>query len=548
MNRWLVLVLISLTTMCRFAVADDAPATAPSASLLSNSDFSVDDGQGKPAGWPTKEGVTWEQEGGVHFLRFKAAEPGKMVMAYRQMPLPKNHPPALEVHVRARYTDIKHGSKAWFDGRVILQFKDAAGKVVKPQPPAPNFTGTSKGWVDKSVYFAIPARATILEVMPCLFNVESGTMDIAQLEVLPSTADKLPPPPPMAPSQPMPTTNPSASLPQLHVAGNELQTPDGKMVWLQGLCIDSMEWSAGGERILTSIPVAIDQWHSNVIRLPIKEDFWFGWGKWQGKDREGFGYRKLVDSAIREANAHGAYLVLDLHRFGAPTSKHVAFWKDAAIRYGNNPGVIFELFNEPHDISWKVWRNGGNLKEGKIEDVGVKENSEQVDGETTPGMQALVDVIRAQGAKNVIIAGGLDWSYNLSGVLKGFALEDHDGGKGIVYSTHIYPWKKDWQKNFLDVAAKYPIFIGEVGCPEKWEDFKFIPPAERYETLGPNCTWPNDMLAVIQKYKLNWTGFSFHPKCGPMVISDWNYTPTPYWGVFVKEALAGKQFELQKMR
>ena len=36
-----------------------------------------------------------------------------------------------------------------------------------------------------------------------------------------------------------------------------------------------------------------------------------------------------------------------------------------------------------------------------------------------------------------------------------------------------------------------------------------IKPSERYEKLGPECTWPNDMLAVIQKYKLNWTGVSF---------------------------------------
>ena len=55
-------------------------------------------------------------------------------------------------------------------------------------------------------------------------------------------------------------------------------------------------------------------------------------------------------------------------------------------------------------------------------------------------------------------------------------------------------------------------------------------------------------MAAIQKHKLNWTGFSFHPKCGPNAISDWSYTPTPFWGAYVKEALSGKQFELQKMR
>jgi hypothetical protein len=56
------------------------------------------------------------------------------------------------------------------------------------------------------------------------------------------------------------------------------------------------------------------------------------------------------------------------------------------------------------------------------------------------------------------------------------------------------------------------------------------------------------LIGLIHKYKLNWTGFSFHPKCAPCAILDWNYTPTPYWGVFVKDALAGKQFDVKRMR
>jgi hypothetical protein len=29
---------------------------------------------------------------------------------------------------------------------------------------------------------------------------------------------------------------------------------------------------------------------------------------------------------------------------------------------------------------------------------------------------------------------------------------------------------------------------------------------------------------------------------------DWNYTPSPFWGVFAKDALNGKQFETKRMR
>ena len=78
----------------------------------------------------------------------------------------------------------------------------------------------------------------------------------------------------------MPATQPASTLPaELHVAGNQLQTSDGRSVWLQGLCVDSLEWSAKGTSILQSIPVAIDQWHSNVIRLPVDESILVRLGK-----------------------------------------------------------------------------------------------------------------------------------------------------------------------------------------------------------------------------------------------------------------------------
>ena len=281
----------------------------------------------------------------------------------------------------------------------------------------------------------------------------------------------------------------------------------------------------------------------------MKENFWFGRGPYQKKGEGGMAYRKLVDAAVEAASARGAYVALDLHVFGAPLAKHVEFWKDAALRYKNHPGVLYELFNEPHSISWKIWRDGGKLKgpDNKSTDVGAKENNEDDDGEVSTGMQALLDAVRATGARNIVIAGGLDWGYDLSGVACEFALKDHDSGLGIVYSSHIYPWKKDWQGKTLDAAAKYPVFIGEVGTPPDWKSFSFIPESQRTEDLS-KTDWARDMLGLIQKHKLNWTGFSFHPKCGPMVIQDWDYTPTPYWGVFVKEALAGKVFEMKKMR
>lgn len=523
---------VAAVLLCLTAGMTPAAVQKTAPSLLSNGNFAV---AGKdanwPADWPHPAGASWAKQGTTRFLRLRSSKPGQMVLVYRQVILSTPLPPALKIHLRLRYTDVKSGAKEWNDARIMAHFKNASGMILQPDPPTPYYRGSSMGWVNYTYFIRVPATAQLLEIMPALFQPASGTLDLAQCQVFPATADQLPKLL-TVPSTTLVPANATVLPPELHVAGNQLQTKDGKAIWLQGLCVDSLEWSAVGEHLEKSIQVAIEQWKANVIRLPVAENFWAGKGPWQANDG-GVAYRKIVDAAVEAAARRGAYLVIDLHEFGAPLPDDVEFWKDVATRYKNDPAVLFELFNEPHDISWKVWRDGGDLTDPV---------NKQPNGEVSPGMQALVNAVRDTGAKNVIIAGGLDWGYDLSGVIKGYALDDHSGN-GIMYSSHIYPWKKNWLHNTLDAAAKYPIFVGEVGCPPSYKSFKFIPLKQRYPLKG----WARDVLGLIQKYKLNWTGFSFHPKCGPMIISDWKYTPTPYWGVYVKAALSGRLFSLKKL-
>ena len=51
---------------------------------------------------------------------------------------------------------------------------------------------------------------------------------------------------------------------------------DGKPVWLQGVNVVSLEWSVQGEQVMKAAQVAIEQWKANIIRLPVKEEYWFG--------------------------------------------------------------------------------------------------------------------------------------------------------------------------------------------------------------------------------------------------------------------------------
>src|SRR5437773_2341658 len=41
-----------------------------------------------------------------------------------------------------------------------------------------------------------------------------------------------------------------------------------------------------------------------------------------------------------------------------------AFWSSVASFFKNDHGVVFDLFNEPHDISWECWLNGCTTSDG----------------------------------------------------------------------------------------------------------------------------------------------------------------------------------------
>lgn len=542
----------STAVYCTIALVLIAAFTAHGAdTLLPNGDFEAPGDRPEwPAQWPKPEGASWESEDGNHFLRLTPAKADQMLTVYRVVAVKPEHK-AYAFSFRVRYTDLKRGKANWHDGRIILDFKDADGDKLRSGAKHPSFNGSSKGWVERTQEFAVPDGAATLDIMPALFQVASGTLDLDDLKLTPiDDPEKIaalrkaaePPGPWPTPAAVATVAAPPADKlpPALRVVGNQLQTDDGKAVWLQGVAIPSMEWSAKGENILKSVNAAIDDWNANVIRLPVAEHFWFGYGPYQGAKDKGATYRNLVADVVNTAAARGAYVVIDLHRYRAPTDVHAGFWQDFAGHYKDHPAVIFELLNEPHDISWEVWQNGGIVPKEKKAGV-VEENASTKGGFQSIGMQRLLDVIRETGAKNVVIAGGLDWGYDLSGILKGHALKD-PAGRGIVYSSHVYPWKSDWQGKFLAIAEKHPVFIGECGAePER---MPFIPP-ERHE--DPH-TWSPDMLAAIQKHKLHWTAWCFHPKSTPRVLMDWNYTPTEFWGAYVKRALKGEQFEGKRVR
>lgn len=339
-----------------------------------------------------------------------------------------------------------------------------------------------------------------------------------------------------------PTLGGAPKLPPLHVKGNRIFDSKNKPVLLRGVNCACMEWSSDGEgHIMETVRVAVEDWRANHIRLPMSQDRWFGKASEQ-KD-QGVGYRALIKQVVDWCSSHNCYVMLDMHwnnadEWGKNIGQHqmpdmntLEFWKDCAKVYKNNPAVWFDLYNEPHDISWNIWRNGGEV----VEKTGPGARQGQFKPVTykTPGMQGLLDAVRATGARNLVIAGGLDWAYDLSGFLKGYQLTDSKGGQGVVYACHDYPIKGDTIEKYLsklDAALPViPVIMSEFGAEN------------RGATANDPNPWVERMLKEWDARKCHWTAWDLHPAAGPCLLQrGWDYKPSASFGVLVKNSLANK--------
>ena len=317
--------------------------------------------------------------------------------------------------------------------------------------------------------------------------------------------------------------------PQLHVDGTKILRADGTEFKVRGLNICSLDWSARGDHIRQSVPVALDKWNANFIRLEMCQDRWFG--KAPDSRDDGSSYRAIIDWVASEVEKRGKYVLLNLQfsdcgRWGQNIGGHLMpdvcsleFWKDCSQRYANRPGVLFDLFNEPDKVSWDVWRNGGPV-------------TETLDGEKVTyqavGMQTLINAIRSVGAKNVILAGGLGNASQLGEFLTRPLTES--SGQGIVYADHFYPcwgFVEDWEPMIAAAQKKIPLIVSEFG--DDWAMDPLDDPSRRVIQV----------LSVIEKHDLNWVAWCMHPSAHPCVIADWGYKPTPYFGQYVLDALHG---------
>src|SRR5882762_4126612 len=118
------------------------------------------------------------------------------------------------------------------------------------------------------------------------------------------------------------------------VSDGRLVSADGKALILRGVNVSGLEdyaiqgWAWNGEHTHYE-PWGGDRprwpailgWHANAVRIPLNEASWLGLTTYDhdGKPRQadpGRNYQSTVINSVREANAAGLYVILDLHWSG----------------------------------------------------------------------------------------------------------------------------------------------------------------------------------------------------------------------------------------
>ncbi|MFG2126374.1 cellulase family glycosylhydrolase [Streptomyces sp. NPDC048751] len=359
-----------------------------------------------------------------------------------------------------------------------------------------------------------------------------------RLNGTPCNVDTEPPPTP-PPTDPPDTGD---KPPALHVSGNKLVDAGGKARRLLGVNRSGGEFMCVQGRGIWDGPVddtaikAIADWKANTVRIPLNEECWLGLSNIK-PEYAGANYINAVKDLVAKVKAHGMTPVVELHwTWGQYTGNSAgcsdvhascqkpmpdmqytpSFWTSVANTFKSDPAVVFDLFNEPYPDratstttqAWQCWRDGGTCP-------GI--------GYAVAGMQDLVDAVRATGSRNVILAGGIAYSNDLSQWL---TYKPTDPAGNLAAAWHVYNFnscsnESCWSSTLAPVAAQVPLVAGEIG--ENTCAHSFIDRVMK---------WFDDRGLSY----LGWTWNAWDCSSGPSLIAGYDGTPTSF-GIGLRDHL-----------
>jgi chitodextrinase len=308
--------------------------------------------------------------------------------------------------------------------------------------------------------------------------------------------------------------------PGITVSGNQLVDGSGATLRIAGVNRSGSEYACAQGWGMFDGPTddastsAITTWGINAVRVPLNEDCWLGING-VNSAYAGSNYQVAVRGYVNRLLAHGLDVILDLH-WGAPGTQLAlgqeqapdadhspAFWSSVASQYKGVTGVAFDLFNEPHDVSWSCWLNGCAMPGGW----------------QAAGEQQLINAVRGAGATQPVIVEGLNWGGDLSGWS---ANAPRDPAGRLVAGWHIYNFSgcntmSCWDSTVAPVAQQVPVLATEIGENDCGGSFL------------------NSLLPWADSHRIGYVAWAWNnASCGggPSLISDYSGTPTAYGAAY----------------
>jgi len=285
---------------------------------------------------------------------------------------------------------------------------------------------------------------------------------------------------------------------KLQVVGTQLSNQKGEPLVLAGA---SLGWHNLWPRFYNKSAVKwlASDWKCNVIRASM------GVGLDDSYLENPDFALKCMTAVIDAAIKNGIYVLIDFHSHKLHTAEAKTFFRQMATKYGKNPNVIYEIWNEPDYYSWKE----------------VKQYSED-----------MISTIRAIDKDNIILVGNPHWDQDLDSV----AADPIKGQKNIMYTMHFYAGThKKWLRDRTDaaIAAGIPVFVSECAGMEASGDG----PLDKAEWKAYQ-DWMSDK-------KLSWCAWSVSDKnetCSmllPRAASkgNWEDDVIKSWGKMARESI-----------
>jgi endoglucanase len=289
--------------------------------------------------------------------------------------------------------------------------------------------------------------------------------------------------------------------------GREIIDPEGTPVKLLGLMAPDPAHLDSEGKFKKEFYVKIHETGANVVRIPVHPERWV-----QDSD---YLWRHL-DPIVGWAGQLNMYVIIDWHYIGniqtgagnempdigtAPKELTIEFWKLVSFYFRDTPNVIFEIWNEPAGgISADAWQKNA------------------VD---------IVRIIRSQGAKQLVIVGGIDYSRDLSWVIQHPLMEDN-----VAYAAHIYPAHPSsmWDTWFGDVGQTFPVIVTEWGFMDENRN-----DAPSY-LIGTRTSYGEPFLKYLDERGIGWVACWWDDEWKPPMYTRGWKAPTNY-GQFITEKL-----------